>query len=973
MNTFYSRANQGGWGDWLVSLAIHGIIAIFFIFTVGRLPSPGPTLAHGKPDAEAESNRATAPDDGPAATEPNAVPGESAEYPAASEPQPIDGETPTEMAAGTPPENGEPQPPLDGQGEGEGANPPAKSEPGAGDPGHTPAEMAKGEGQEGGITQSASSSEDADATQPLEITSEKVATSMTGAIANAELAHAIPQDLPADLRQSLEAAIQAAIQNQLQGHGGANGMMGNPASGGGDAGAGTGTAMDPTTLQRLSLEEVIEKIEGEIKTELNEQVATSYAGKIASGAFKKMETGVRDDFRKALPHALDEGAQSLAEGNEAIVPGLKGQIANEVKGELGPSITEETKASFIENAAPALAERAAESIRNAVAKRGVPAENLLDPNLAGAMAKTMESTVAGKSTKSDSLFDGARPFSSAAKKLGPPSEATKAKASEVGSSLKTQAQASIATQAGKASSEESTIPGVQISKSLEAKLDAYRRLQAAASNLAAGRGVTGDGPGTAASVLGLIGSGPGVAGSGPGVASSGSAGVSFQHVPEQMEGNAGTGAYFDEATYNLIMQKLSGRSLDQTAPQLGRVAEELEGRASARIRSHYLPVAAVLNLSEAPPSNDPLLPPLADGANAVLPPPFPTVAWTAARYGLQHPVVDGDLGDWKLDGPRAQLRIRADQTTLPEGPDVYIQWRGEGLYFAYDLKDATGLQISQGAPYHGDCLEIFLDSANSRVRSREDSDTYHQYFCMPFGYKGDPTNSFLRAFGKVPVPKGHSIEELNRLRTISFFTAKPKAEGYSVEGFISVTAILRRLIPGMYLGLDLSVSPDFNFAHQIQWATAKSVGNWRRPDTWGDLLLLGTDATLRFIQSGTDDAERTIIGINESAAVEVNDPDMNVDHLTRDTVAVRLASSDPSSTQVLLLTETGADTGIFRGSFAAQGLGLQPRSGLINTRSGDAIEATYIDSVLSNGDRNQRLTKQISVAWPVLLLTHQHP
>jgi hypothetical protein len=334
-------------------------------------------------------------------------------------------------------------------------------------------------------------------------------------------------------------------------------------------------------------------------------------------------------------------------------------------------------------------------------------------------------------------------------------------------------------------------------------------------------------------------------------------------------------------------------------------------------------------------------------------PDFPHAAFTVASYAETEPVIDGDLSDWDMAQPGATTATRSDGVP-PESPaTVRFRWSPRGLYFAYALEDAGGLHVSSGAPYHGDCFELYLDTANSRVANRSESDTAHQYFFMPFGYRGEASDTFQRAGGNAPAPRGLSDQELNTRRDISFARARQTAEGYHVEGFLARSAVTEPFLPGSMLGLEFSISRDWNFPSQMQWHTPKSVNVWKHPNLWGDLLLLGTDAEISFpLESGAE-LERTAAAPGEDVLVRIDDRDMNLDPDLMDSVAVRVDLPGVAG-RVVFLEETGPNTGIFEGPVPL------PAS----TRG--ELQLTYIDAVTGKGARNETLRKSLRLGWPLM-------
>jgi len=84
----------------------------------------------------------------------------------------------------------------------------------------------------------------------------------------------------------------------------------------------------------------------------------------------------------------------------------------------------------------------------------------------------------------------------------------------------------------------------------------------------------------------------------------------------------------------------------------------------------------------------------------------------------------------------------------------------------------------------------------------------------------------------------------------------------------------------------------------------------------------------------------------EPIFVQVTDPDQNLDRTSRDTVLVTVTDSTTGETEVLRLTETGPDTGVFVGYLnTAESTGTTTSySGLMPVAQGNPVSARYVDA-----------------------------
>ncbi|MEM0986519.1 MAG: DUF11 domain-containing protein [Pseudomonadota bacterium] len=152
-------------------------------------------------------------------------------------------------------------------------------------------------------------------------------------------------------------------------------------------------------------------------------------------------------------------------------------------------------------------------------------------------------------------------------------------------------------------------------------------------------------------------------------------------------------------------------------------------------------------------------------------------------------------------------------------------------------------------------------------------------------------------------------------------------------------------------------SPGFSLAGGLQAPQSDTTisgtasftdGCHRRPITMQFAIRpLGEDGTL-------DGPGGHIVG--ETITYEVTDADLNLRTAVVDDVTIEVVNQTTGETETVTLTETGPDTGIFRGTLATS---TTPGPGTDNTgtmavQSGETLSATYTDALDANGGMSIR-------------------
>ena len=187
--------------------------------------------------------------------------------------------------------------------------------------------------------------------------------------------------------------------------------------------------------------------------------------------------------------------------------------------------------------------------------------------------------------------------------------------------------------------------------------------------------------------------------------------------------------------------------------------------------------------------------------------------------------------------------------------------------------------------------------------------------------------------------------------------------GYTTEVFIPRSLLnVPVFAPGWYTGFDCAVAgglqPRGRFRGQV-WAS----GDPDRPDTWGDLLLLGTDPQFVARDAHPEGPLSRCVIPGHSYLLTVIDPDRNVRLTAKDTVVVSAEGTGGNGdVEVFILRETKENSGVFRGYINTQpGWGRQVQ-GIVELMPGQTLRLGYVDFADSKGRRNVIFELRLPVA-----------
>ena len=416
------------------------------------------------------------------------------------------------------------------------------------------------------------------------------------------------------------------------------------------------------------------------------------------------------------------------------------------------------------------------------------------------------------------------------------------------------------------------------------------------------------------------------------------------------------------------------------AEAIERYGEELRNRSSPQ--AYYADAAETAGLASTaqpidgdtpalivvPPTTVQAGPAQSDAAQRTVPTPtFKHVAFAAAPMMEKPVTIDGDLADWGELRHPIPTRFEDDGRPANDPTNVYFRWSPEGLFIAYTTKKAGPIAHNSATGWQGDCLEVWLDMENARVKQMEDSTTAHQFFLMPFGFQNDPSRTFAE-YSRGTRGFRHSATYAHAADLGKAAAKAQPGVGYTVEAFISRRALsVPNLYPGAYLAMNYSLNRGWGSPDWQQWSAPKAQFTFNKPDTWGDLLLLGSDAAARFTDPRDPERDAEPAAPGQPLAVEVRDKDMDLNPRRKDLVPAMLRCG--GSSLVMILEETSPDSGVFRGSANTQPIAAPAAPNTLGVRGGEPVELVYTDARAEYGETDRMVTARLEIGAPVMNLT----
>ncbi len=416
--------------------------------------------------------------------------------------------------------------------------------------------------------------------------------------------------------------------------------------------------------------------------------------------------------------------------------------------------------------------------------------------------------------------------------------------------------------------------------------------------------------------------------------------------------------------YRESVDQLSKRRVTNTrpllAPSLTAASTQADG-VIAEQRSQLILAAIATNRSSSAEENT---------TNRTLyTPDFATFAYGGAPYATHPPTVDGDLSDWTAGESfalRAKLKQNPEQTlSLPPELEpnrfMMVQWNQTGLYIAYRMVDAhDNVSEDHARFWDNDSVELFFDFANQRPEKRTPETL--QFWFWPLGSSLGPDIIGGSSSGWSFDPRFKRSDSVRNPN----MAVKRTPSGYQVEIFLPKAVLNQEiLLPGRIIAFNFSINN--GEGRFLRWSVNRGRNISRAPSLWGDLLLLGTDATLAFTHPEKE-TPLVVVMPGEPLGLRVSDPDMNLHPNQRDNVEVSVSAADRSPMPGLL-RETEPNSGIFQGSIdivrGQRRVSTNATPNQLTVQPGDLIEMAYPDQARKYGGRYRVIRTRIPVGLPI--------
>jgi len=382
----------------------------------------------------------------------------------------------------------------------------------------------------------------------------------------------------------------------------------------------------------------------------------------------------------------------------------------------------------------------------------------------------------------------------------------------------------------------------------------------------------------------------------------------------------------------------------------------------------------------------------------------PSPRFEAIPFLYKFPRLDGDLSDW---GEIRPLVLRGGRGRKPVL--VYMAWSYQGFFLGYHVdqpaeqfywpaerKARKGMSQYQrdrvaSWPFQGDHFRLLFDTLDARQGRRGLPNT-QEFTILPRGT--DTMGDIPGTERKIESTRDAETKEWRGVKALGvtfptqpadgpdgsgpYRVTKVTPTGYTVEVFLPRTLFeVPIFAPGWYIGFDCAVAAgyqgrgrgrrsDGQFWADPDTADAGNRGG-NRPDTWGDVLMLGTDP--RFLVQNADPTGRLTRRIvpGHSYLLTVVDPDRNVSLSQEDTVLVSAeAEGGDQDVEVFILKETEANSGIFRGYVnTAPGAGRKVQ-GVLEVMPGQEVVFGYVDLADARGARNAMTYVRLPVVAAVM-------
>ncbi len=482
---------------------------------------------------------------------------------------------------------------------------------------------------------------------------------------------------------------------------------------------------------------------------------------------------------------------------------------------------------------------------------------------------------------------------------------------------------------------------------LKSKMDMLSKAESMAKQIRDGRGDMGE-LGEMLSMMEMMEDGSGSGSMPPGMS-----------LPFSRPG-PGKGGPFNAKTYQQMLDMSKARqNPDAAYEDIQREADKLVSTAS-----DFPSKRSAIIVDTNPASDEQAV--QEEQARVLAEPSFKPIQYGFATMRKEEVVLDADLSEWDLS--RKQYTRILQTSPEPtywsdaEAMPLYMMWDHKGYYIAAVVRnDEINVVPNAGQFWVGDCIEIWMDTSNKRGPLMSYLEAA-QMWLFPNGNKANPEIIGGIGHGRL---KGHGMRFKKDDPGIQY-ASKNIAGGYQIEIFIPQSILHGpKFEAGKYLGFQIAFN---SVAKTTGAAWALRVHHsWERPDTWGDVLLLGSDADLSFCKDDAGEEALTVLVPGESMRVKIHDPDMNLSPRFKDQIFCQ-AIGALGHGQMLVLGETEPDSGIFIGALETHSAYIGLQDGSLPVEPGQRVKVVYLDQRRDYGEANKRIEKELMASWPTLRL-----
>ena len=325
--------------------------------------------------------------------------------------------------------------------------------------------------------------------------------------------------------------------------------------------------------------------------------------------------------------------------------------------------------------------------------------------------------------------------------------------------------------------------------------------------------------------------------------------------------------------------------------------------------------------------------------------------------------IDGKLDDWKDLAPTEAGRkprrqeCRHGQSSISKGLGRLdharpADCRGRNRYHGQDRERAARRRVLDErrgrSPYRHTQHEV-LETRRGK---------YASVFCFPLWAQGPPEERRLRDAS--PQRRGGGWQMgASRLWARGHSPCRRADETGMVDGDAHSQIDLRssEIKPGHIIGFNLIVDTGSDTYHHF--TVKKKSSPSQHPETWGDLLLLGTDATVELLDETGQ--KLTAVCPGQAFRLRITDPDMNDDATRPDKIGA-IIRCESGERETLVLEETGPNTGVFETTIASR-LNTGGRvPNVLGVFEGERVTVEYIDQARAFGERGTVLRTTIPVS-----------